>query len=246
MTFFIMDENICNKFCYRKNKKKSFQKQKMDKLKLVIFDMDGVLADIISSWNYIHDYFKTSNEKSVKAYITGTIDDAEFIKRDALLWKENDKSIKKEKLIYLLSKVPIMNGAKKCIKTLRDNNIKTAIVSAGIDILANRLVRKLGINYSLSNGIMTDNNGYLLGKGIVNVKLMYKNEAVIKISNKLNLPLKNIASVGNSCFDIPMFEVSGVSIAFNPGDKCVKRAADFIVEEKNLIKILPYLSKYFV
>jgi len=241
-----MDKNICTKYCYRRNKNKSIQKKEMGKLKLVIFDMDGVLADIISSWKYIHDYFKTSNEKSVKAYITGSIDDAEFIKRDALLWKENGKSIKKEKLNYLLSKVPIMNGAKKCIKILSNNNIKTAIVSAGIDILADRLVRELGLDYSLSNGIMTDNNGYLIGSGIVKVRLMHKEEAVLNISKKLDTPLKNIASIGNSCFDIPMFEVTSLGIAFNPEDSCVKKAANFIVEDKDLTKILPYLGKYFV
>lgn len=244
--FLNMDKKICQNYCYRNKYKSTNQKKEMDMLKLVIFDMDGVLADILSSWKYIHDYFNTSNEKSVKAYITGNIDDAEFIKRDALLWNENGKPIKKEKLDYLLSKVSIMNGAEKCIKTLNNNNIKTAIVSAGIDILAERLVNELGMDYALSNGIKTDQDGYLIGQGVVGVRLMHKGEAVLNISKKLEIPLKRIASVGNSCFDIPMFEVSGLGIAFNPEDDCVKKAANFIVEDKDLTKILPYLAKFFV
>jgi phosphoserine phosphatase len=241
-----MDKKICQDYCYRKNYKSNSQKKEMDMLKLVVFDMDGVLTDILSSWKYLHDYFKTSNEKSVREYITGNIDDAEFIKRDVLLWKENGKAIKKEKLNYLLSKISIMNGAEKCISILSDNNIKTVIVSAGINILADRLVNELGIDYALSNGIKTDQNGYLVEEGVVRVKLMHKEEAVLNIAKKLKIPLKRIATVGNSCFDIPMFEITGLSIAFNPEDDCVKKAANFIVEDKDLTKILPFLVRFFV
>jgi len=38
-------------------------------------DMDGVLTDTISSWKHIHDYFDTSNERSVDKYLKGKIDD---------------------------------------------------------------------------------------------------------------------------------------------------------------------------
>ena len=42
-----------------------------------------------------------------------------------------------------------------------------------------------------------------------------------------------------------MFNKTGLSIAFNPSDICVKEAADIIVESNNLLEILPYLS-YFI
>ncbi len=56
----------CPYYCY-KNSRKAIAKKidNTEKIKLVIFDMDGVLADTISSWKSIHDYFGTSNEKSV-------------------------------------------------------------------------------------------------------------------------------------------------------------------------------------
>ena len=59
-----MEQN-CRFYCYRKTREPNHYKtKKTEKIELVIFDMDGVLTDIISSWKYIHDYFKTSNEKS--------------------------------------------------------------------------------------------------------------------------------------------------------------------------------------
>ena len=216
----------------------------MDKLELVIFDMDGVLTDIISSWKYIHDFFKTSNERSVDEYLKGKIDDLEFIKRDVSLWKEDGKPITENRLVEILSDVPLMNGADKVIKTLKKNNIKTAIVSAGLDLLAKKTAKELGIDFVRSNGIKTDINGHLTGEGILKVRLMYKDLAVKSLSKELKIPLNRIASVGNSCFDIPMLEITGLSVAFNPNDDCTKKVADIIVHGRDLTKILPAFESF--
>jgi len=206
--------------------------------------MDGVLADTISSWKYIHDYFHTNNEKSVNQYLQGKIDDLEFIKRDSQLWKENNKPITKQKLKQILKNVPLMKGAKETIQTLKQNQIQTVIISAGLDILAERIQKELQIDYIYSNGIQTDTNGRLTNQGILNVKLMYKDETVKQISKQLQIPQCNIASIGNSCFDIPMFETTGLGIAFNPEDECTKKAADVIIKGKDLTKIIPHLQKF--
>ena len=201
-------------------------------------------TDIISSWKYIHDYFKTSNDRSVDEYLKGKIDDMEFIKRDVSLWKENGKFVTAERLTKILSDVPFMKGADKCIKVLRESKIKTAIISAGLDLLANRTAEELKIDYVKSNGIKTDKNGRLTGEGILNVRLMYKDLAVRSFLKELKIPLNRVASVGNSCFDIPMLEITGLSIAFNPSDDCTIEAADFFYKEKDLSKILPVFERY--
>jgi phosphoserine phosphatase len=241
-----MQKNKCKYYCYKKNIKKTNNvKKEMDKLELVIFDMDGVLTDIYSSWKYVHDYFNSSNEKSVEAYLKGQIDDIEFIRRDAELWKENGKPIRKDKLVEILADVPLMNGAKKCISFLKEIGIKTAIVSAGLDVLSERVGTELGIDYVYSNGIRVDDRGYLTNEGILNVKLMYKNEAIINLANSLEISLNRIAAVGNSCFDITMFEVCGISVAFNPDDECTKKYADYSIMKKDLTLILKILKKYY-
>ena len=238
----------CNYYCYNK-KNKLKKKNKITKndgnIDLVIFDMDGVLTDILSSWKYIHDYFGSSNERSVDDYLKGKIDDLEFIKRDVSLWRENGKPIKKKKLEKILSSIPLMKGSKQCIKYLKKYNIKTSIISAGLDILANRVAKQLSIDYVYANGIKTDERGYLNGEGLLGVELIGKDKNVRKLSNKLNIPLENIAAVGNSCFDIPMLENCGIGIAFNPEDECIKNVADIIIEEKNLLKIIDHIEKYF-
>lgn len=237
--------SVCNYYCYKNIREKNqINKLKPDKIELTVFDMDGVLTDIISSWKYIHDYFKTSNETSVDDYLKGHIDDLEFLKRDVALWKENGKSITIEKLSEILSDIPLMKGAKETISTLKNHGIKTGIISAGLNILANQISQELEIDNIIANRIKVDKDGRLIENGIIGVKLIYKDQVVQTLAKKLDIPLNKVVAVGNSCFDIPMFEISGLGIAFNPEDDCVRKAADFVVEEKDLTGIIPYIEQY--
>jgi len=235
----------CKYYCYRKTREPSHYKSNNPKeIKLVLFDMDGVLTDTISSWKYIHDYFGTCNDQSVDDYLKGEIDDLEFIRRDVSLWKKNDKPVTMDKLVEILSDIPIMKGAEKCITALKEHGIKTAIVSAGLDILAERVASDLGIDYIFANGIKTDKSGHIIDEGLLGVQLMYKDKNVMELSKRLEIPFEGIVAVGNSCFDIPMFEVCGLGIAFNPEDDCTRQAADVVIEEKDLSKILPHIKKH--
>ena len=237
--------STCSYYCYRNTREKNqLNVSKPDKLELAVFDMDGVLTDTISSWKYIHDYFKTSNERSVDDYLKGKIDDMEFIKRDVALWMENGKPITRNKLSEILTDVPLMKGAKESIAILKNHDIKTGIISAGLDLLAEKIAQTLEIDHIFANGIKIDKDGRLTGEGILGVKLMYKDQAVQTLAKQLDIPLHRVAAVGNSCFDIPMFETCGLGIAFNPEDDCVREAADVIVEKKDLTAILPFIEQH--
>jgi len=235
----------CKYYCYRNTRKANKTDiLRPDKIELVIFDMDGVLTDTISSWKYIHDYFGSSNERSVDEYLKGKIDDMEFIKRDVSLWQKDDNPVTRDKLADILSDVPLMKGSEKCIVFLKNHDVKTAIVSAGLDILANRVADELGIDYVFANGIKTDNKGRIAGEGLLNVRLMYKEETVRRLVKQSEISPRRIAAVGNSCFDIPMFETCGLGIAFNPEDDCVREVADVVVEGKDLSRIIPVFEQF--
>ncbi len=238
-------DQTCEYYCY-KNKRNTlkYDLDKIERVEIVFFDMDGVLTDCISSWKYVHDYFNTSNHRSVDKYLKGEIDDLEFIKKDVSLWKENGKFTSYEKLSKILYEIPVMKGAKDLFSFLKKNKIKTAIVSAGIDILAKKVAKHLDIDFVFSNGFEFDDKGILTGEGVLNVELSYKDKNIAYLANSLDIEQKNCISVGNSCFDIPMFEASGIGIAFNPEDECVKKAADIIIEEKDLEKLISAIEKF--
>lgn len=200
--------------------------------------MDGVLVDIESSWVYIHNHFGVDNNHSLKAYLDGEIDDLEFIRRDVALWLEKDPSLTMDRIRSILSTVPMMNGAPETIQRLKEMGCKTAIVSAGIDILAERIAVELRMDLFYANGFVSDCSGKLTGDGILNVGLGEKGDKVDLIAELLGYEKKDVVSVGNSRYDIPMFQASRTGIAFCPIDDDVREQADTVVEEKDLTKIL--------
>jgi phosphoserine phosphatase len=213
-------------------------------VRLVVFDMDGVLLDTPSSWRHIHNHFRTTNDESVTTYLRGEIDDAEFIRRDVSLWRDHGRLVKKEMVERILDGIPFMPGAEECVRTLSAQGVQTAIVSAGLDFLAERVARTLGIGLVQANGVRTDRHGRLTGEGIVVVRLTCKEENVRWLSKETAVPLSEVAAVGNSCFDIPMFEVSGFGVAFDPEDVCVRTSADAVVTSKDLRDVLSVLQPF--
>ncbi len=206
--------------------------------KLIVFDMDGVLVDIESSWVYVHRHFGVDNDHSLQAYLRGEIDDLEFIRRDVGLWMDKDATLTLDGIRRILAGAPMMNGAPEAIKRLREIGCKTAIVSAGIDILAERVAVDLRMDLFFANGFVSDCSGRLSGEGILNVGLNDKGDKVEMISELLGYEKGDVVSVGNSRYDVPMFDASGMGIAFCPIDDEVREKADRVVEEKDLTKIL--------
>jgi len=210
--------------------------------RLVAFDMDGVLADCESSWVYVHKQFKVSNEHSLHAYLRGEIDDLEFIRRDIQLWRRKEPGITAERIEEILSYVPLMPGAREALKDLRRRGFKTAIVSAGIDLLAQRIARELGMDLHYANGFVVDEQGKLSGEGVLRVRLMDKGSAVTAAGRAVNADTEDVISVGNSRYDISMFERSSLGIAFLPTDDEVRRKAGAVVAEKDLTGILKIID----
>lgn len=206
--------------------------------------MDGVLLDTVSSWRYVHEYFGTTNERSIMPYLRGDIDYLEFIRRDVSLWKTNGEAVSKATIEKILYSIPTINGVQECISFLKDHEVQTAIVSAGLDILAEKVAADVGIDYAFANEVKVGSDGRLTGEGVLHVELMHKDKNVKDLVKKLHLSLDACAAVGNSCFDIPMLEVCGLGIAFNPEDACVVECADVVVKDKDLSKLIPTLQTY--
>ncbi len=201
---------------------------------LVAFDMDGVLVDMISSWHHVHECLGTDNTATAEAYRNGHIDSQEFMDRDLALWRQ--QHITHGHISHIFHNIDTIPGVHETMEQLSSADITTAIISGGLDLLAQRIAKTVGIDHVLANGISPD-----MQRGILRVPPKQKDNTLQNLASRLAIGTDSIASVGNSRYDVAMFRVSGLGIAFNPCDDDVVKAADVTIQEKDLTRILEYI-----
>jgi phosphoserine phosphatase len=207
----------------------------MGVLRMVVFDMDGVLVDIDSSWQTVHRTFKVDNEANFQKHIRDEMNYREFMRSDIGLWGKPHIT----RITDILDQARLMKGAKETVTALRTKGITTAIISSGILTLAERIKEELGIDHVFANKLLTDEAGYLLGEGEETVNLKNKGVVLEKLCLAAGIRLEECAVVGDSRFDVPLFDKAGLSIAFNPQDRWAREAADVVIDDKDLRRILP-------
>jgi len=210
-------------------------------ISLAAFDMDGTLVDVASSWAAVHDYFGDHNEEGLRLFRENKIDDQEFLRRDIQVWWRHRPQLTIDELEAILDTVPLMPGATELFRGLKDAGIVTAIISGGIDLLARRIGRQLGVDYVLANGFRVDSDGRLTGEGIIRVPIWDKEGVLRQVQAQLGISPERTGSVGNSEIDVGLFRRSRIGVAFLPEDDAVKDGATHVVPEKDLRKVLPYL-----
>ena len=203
--------------------------------------MDGVLVNIESSWTIVHKAFNIDERETFRRYLRGEFDYLEFMRKDIGLWGH----VHVNQIRKILDQVPLMKGSKGTIDILRKNGYVTAIISSGLRILAEKLKRKLGLDYIFANNLLIDKNGILTGEGNSEVGIWDKEHVLQRLLKSLTITPNHCAVVGDSIFDISLFDVAGFSIAFNSRDERVRKSADVSIESKDLRTILPYFISFF-
>mgnify|MGYP003311834824 FL=1 len=211
----------------------------MSQIKLVVFDMDGTIIEPRSSWAMIHDYFGTDNTEMLQMYIDHKISDKEFVKADIKLWNsKSDVPVNEEYINSILDNAKPRKGAEELITSLHEANIKTIILSGGIQYLADKWAKEWNMDDALANDLIDDKNGDLTA--IIKSSGHNKGPVMEKMIEKYNFNKNEIAAVGDTVVDIPTFERAGLSIAVNTEDERVISKANYhlkgdLTELKSLI-----------
>ncbi len=213
----------------------------MGRYDLVCFDMDGVLTKLRSSWCWVHQCFEVDNEPAYQAYCNGEIDESEFMRRDIGLWLAKNPKVTIDEIAKLFQNMPLIDGIQETIACLRDNGIRSVIVSGGIDKAAQLIKNEFGFDDFAADEICSNPDGTLTGEGKLIVDLKDKGINVRHFIEKYDTVPERTVSIGNSFTDIPMFKNSGMSIAFNPTDPYTSDAATYTVVSDNIADVLDYI-----
>ena len=202
-------------------------------IKLVVFDLDNVIID----GEAIDEIGKLANVEDDIAAITekamqGEIDFETSIKdRVQLLEGTSIEDIEK-----VAEDLPLMPGACKTVKCLKDKDVDVAIISGSFDVVADKVSDKLGVDTVYTNSFTVEDGkltGEVTGPLVSGSKLDVLKDHV----EEAGITLDEVVAVGDGANDISMIESAGFGIAFNAKDS-VKEIADVVVEEKDLCKVL--------
>jgi len=212
----------------------------MRKVEAVVFDVDGVLTTVDSVWQFIHTHLGTTAEASRyrEMYRQGEITYEQWALLDASLWK----GVSEKRLKEIVTRIRLRDGARELLSSLKARGIKTAAISAGLDIVTKYVCRKLGIDECVSNRLVF-RDGVFTGGVEVLVEYNNKGEVLRRLARSLGVELENTIAVGDSEIDISMFRVAGISVAFNPANRRVEEQADYVIKSPTLYPLKELLEK---
>ena len=111
--------------------------------RLVCLDMDRVLVDHLSTWQFVYDNLGISNDESFELYNQGLLDEWDWIKLDIALIKESRNSteppITDSELRGCMEGMPMMKNWRAFIQSLLDKGYYVAIVSGGLQQTAREI-----------------------------------------------------------------------------------------------------------
>ena len=214
----------------------------MPKYKLVCFDLDGTLIDNVTfSWQIFHDYFKTDRhrrEDAKNAFFSGRITYLQWAEHDINLWKE--KNAKKDDFLDAMGHLKLMKGAMETLTELKKRGLKLAIISGSLNIILEKLIPNYGDFFDdvFLSKIYFDEKGKICKVEATEFDMDAKALALKKIAEREKIGIKECVFVGDYLNDMKIIQEAGLGIAFNCRHDELKKAADAVVDKKDLREIL--------
>ncbi|HIG03488.1 MAG TPA: hypothetical protein EYQ53_03800 [Candidatus Poseidoniales archaeon] len=111
---------------------------------LVCFDMDRVLIDHMSNWQWVYDKLGVNNDEAFALYNSGKLDEWDWIILDLALIKDGcmkmlGEELRDEHLRGWIEDAPLMKGWRECIDSLLNADLEVAIISGGMQQTARQI-----------------------------------------------------------------------------------------------------------
>ena len=209
-------------------------------IKLMVSDMDSTLISI-ETIDEVAREVGLSQEISLitEKAMQGHLDFSEsFKKRLSIL-----KGVRTESFNEVYeNKLKLNIGASELINFFKSTNIKTALVSGGINYFAEKVKDQLGIDTYRANDVEI-NNETLTGKVFGNIvdakaKAKYIEELCVLYELKPN----QVIAIGDGANDLEMMKLAGLSVAFH-GKPILKKNCDIQINYGGLNSLIDFFDQ---
>lgn len=211
--------------------------------KAIAFDMDNTLlknrfidvcADKFGFREELMNIRSAENDSIVRS------------KRIAILLK----GIALRDLIDTVESIPVTDDAQQVIAELKTRGYLVGIISDSYDCICNHIKNKLRMDFSLSNelefsqsictGEVRIPSFFFNSSGSICKHPVCKTNALIKITNRYRIPMKNCLAVGDSINDLCMIRTAGLGISFCTSEELLKHYADMVISTPSFASILDH------
>lgn len=180
--------------------------------RLVAFDMDSTLIQVEVIDELAAEAGAGERVRAItEAAMRGELDFRQSLAKRLSLLEGLDAAV----LENVYERLPLTEGAERCIGVLKRLGYTVAIISGGFTYFGNRLADRLGIDHVFANELEIV-NGKLTGKvvgGIVDAAR--KAEILAELAEGQGLSLQQVIAVGDGANDLPMLSKAGLGIAFH-------------------------------
>jgi phosphoserine phosphatase len=206
---------------------------------LVVSDMDSTLISI-ECIDEIADFMQLKPQVAeiTEAAMRGEIDFETSLRKRVSLLKGLDVSLLDR--VYE-ERLKLNPGAETLINTLKQNQIKFALVSGGFTFFTDKLKERLGLDFSQANKLAI-HRGKLTGEIDGNIcGAQAKADFLMACCDNLNIEPKQTLTLGDGANDLVMMEPSGLSVAYHAKPK-VQASADTSLNFSGLDGVLGLLD----
>ena len=209
-------------------------------IKLMVSDMDSTLISI-ETIDEVAREVGLSQEISLitEKAMQGHLDFSEsFKKRLSIL-----KGVRTESFNAVYeNKLKLNSGASELVNFFKSTNVKTALVSGGINYFAEKVKDQLGIDTYRANDVEI-NNETLTGKVFGNIvdakaKAKYIEELCVLYELKPN----QVIAIGDGANDLEMMKLAGLSVAFH-GKPILKKKCDIQINYGGLNSLIDFFDQ---
>jgi phosphoserine phosphatase SerB len=201
---------------------------------LACFDMDGTLIDAETLDTIAREIGAEEKVRKITGLaMTGQMDFYEAVRLRLKLLK----GVTLETIERIADGLPLMPGAEELVARLKERGFVTGIITGGFDIVAERVAKRLGMDFWIANKLVFE-RGHMTGGFELEVN---GNKDVLMRGLRERLNAELTLAVGDGVNDIPLLRAADIGIAF-----CAKQAVNeqvrLQVGEKDLTRILDIIG----